>query len=369
MKNLITVLTCLTIVCLSELTVAEEETANEISEDKAVIEEIRRQVEALPKDKQIAVGTEMQRAALDRIKTKSARQNVLASLGDLYAAQGQIDEALKFYRQAIDIEGISQLATYSRIKAIELLKSSGKDEEAKRLTEALSEIYTELADDKKLLDENVVAMKLDRLIQENKYNEAVEKCRQLYEQFPDNRQVLLHYAEKIPQAIRKKGDYENAIAWYEKLFNFFASAKNNEVFYSNYISALMYCSTGCDESQLARIEKAIQEFEQSFPDHRSVPVFFASFADLFRTKGLDETAQRYYQRALIHPKITADVKKAIQQMLADMNEESIARENGGLATSEAEGSSIYRKFFFAMNVCVILALTSLLLYRRILAKK
>jgi tetratricopeptide (TPR) repeat protein len=271
---------------------------------------------------------------------------------------------VQFYKQAIDVDPTSELATYCRLKQISILEHSGKDDEASQLIRDLDAVRKGGPPfaGKALLDENVVAAKVELLVQKAEYDQAVKYCKKYYESFPDSRDVLLHYAEKVPFALRKERKYEEAIAWYEKLLKDFSSAKDNSIFYSNYITALSYCRTECDQTQLERIRKAIEEFAKNFPDNRNVSVFYAAYADVCRTIGQDEVAQEYYKRALAHPGVTEEMKQAIGQMIATIGADRIRRKNNVLEEAAAR-TSYFKSIFIWLNVCVVIVI-ALILFRR-----
>lgn len=339
---------------------AAQEPEDASAHDKKVMSEVRRQVEALPKDKQIVVGTEIQRAALNKLKTEWARQRALASLGDLYAAQGELQDSAEFYRKAIEVNPVTELATYSRLKAAAVLRKTGQIEDADQLVDELHAVTTG-RDGKLALDENVVSVKVDAMISEGQLEKAVSYCADLSRQFPSSRSILLHYSGRVPIALKRKGDHEAAVTWYSKIFKAFDDASMDSSFVCNYISALRYCDPTCTAEQLERLRLAIEEFAASFPGDLNVPVFFATYADSCRTKGQDESARTYYKKAMGHPKVSEEVKQAITRMLGAIESDQVRRERTG-STGSRVGSG--RWILITGNAFAIAALMCWLAHRK-----
>jgi tetratricopeptide (TPR) repeat protein len=309
-----TVLSYVMLCCLPGLHVSAQVGVSPSESDAQIVAECRRQVEALPKEKQLVVGTEILRSALDKLKTKSWRQRLLVSLGDLHFEQGMLAESGRFYKEAIDVDSASELAVYSRLRVADLLKRSGKTEEADRIIDDLQPIRQRGRDGKTWLDENVVAAKVDAMIGRGRFQEAVDYCEKLSREYPASSHVLVSYAEKVPISLIAEAKHEEAIQWYEKIHKNFAAARTKSRFNCNYISALRYCDPKYDEKQLARLRRAIDEFAVNFPDDLNVPVFFATYADTLQNKGQHESAKVYYNKAIKHPKVSLQVKEAITRL-------------------------------------------------------
>jgi len=338
-----------------------QETADATAQDMEVLESVRKQVEALPKDKQIVVGAELVRSALARMKTKPMRQRVMVSLGDLYAEQGVLDESVQFYTQAIEVAQSTELATYSRLRVASVLRRSGKNEEADRFVNELQAVRVQSRDGKASLDENVVSVKVDAMISAAQFDEAVAYCRELSREFPASRNALLYYAERVPNALMKDHKQEEAIEFYSRIRKDFEGAKTNALFNRNYISALRYCDPACSESQLERLRIAIDEFGQSFPNDPNAALFFATYADSLHHQGRDEQAKQYYKKAIEHPKVPVEVKQAILRMLDTIETDELRRAG---KTSVKPGLVGTRRLLLLVNGVVIVVFVAWLAYRK-----
>lgn len=292
-----------------------QEDDNAIAHDRQVIAEVRREVEALPKDKRLVVGTEIQRGALKKLKTTRFRQRAMISLGDLYEEQGKFEESAQFYSEGIDLDPSSRLAAYGRLRAASVFQRLGQEEQATRLMQEHDVVRNPDGDGKDFLDLNVVAAKIEAMIGEERFDEVITYCVILSRKFPSDRDMLLSCAEKVPLAFRRQAKHEEAITWYETIRGKMDAATSNPNFASNYITALKYCDDECNERQSARIRSAIDEFAKSFPNHSNVPIFFAAYADTSLNAGQIEIARAYYKKAIEHPKVPAEVKRAITRVL------------------------------------------------------
>lgn len=369
MRVTLIMLLCITFCFLQRCASADVDVTPVVEHDAKIIAELRRQVEALPKDKQLVAGTKIVLSALDKLMTTAARQNVLVSLGDLYAEQGLLEESGRFYGQASDVNPGSELAAYSRLKAAGVFMRGGKNKEAYRLIDELQPVR-KLASGKAFLDENVVAAKVDVMINRGQLGEAIAYCENFSREYPDSAGVLLIYAEKVPLAVRKSGKDDDAIAWYERIHKTFRAAKLNPQFSCNYIAALRSCDFNCTERELERLQRAIDDFSVRFPNDINVPVFCAAYADALYNKGDNDGARTYYSKALKHPKVSRDVKGAITRVLGDMDAELMKKKDRqGLSRGLTKANSNSTLYSVAGNLLLAVAFGGWLLCRNRGGKK
>ncbi|NBI90451.1 tetratricopeptide repeat protein [Lachnospiraceae bacterium] len=190
----------------------------------------------------------------------------LVNTATAYRAAGKAQQALQYYRQALQIyghllpEGDYRFAGLYNNMSI-LLEQMGENEEAVALLQKALEIVRKLTESEveqatTLTNLALLYFKLDR---EKEAGESLKEALELFEKNGNNQETDAHYSAALAgvgEAYYRIGDYENSLASYEKAL---AEVKKHFGENQSYAVLCENCAAVCDCLQNA--EKA-EEFRK-----------------------------------------------------------------------------------------------------------
>ncbi|MFY7851775.1 MAG: tetratricopeptide repeat protein, partial [Brevundimonas sp.] len=97
---------------------------------KALMDEVRREIEAIPEATRESEGIAILEEALPRFPSEATRQRVLVSIGELSAKLGRTNDAIDAFRRGLNLAADPVLSSACRTRLAELLSAQGRTEEA-----------------------------------------------------------------------------------------------------------------------------------------------------------------------------------------------------------------------------------------------
>lgn len=270
---------------------------------KALMDEVRREIEAIPEATRESEGIAILEEALPRFPSEATRQRVLVSIGELSAKLGRTNDAIDAFRRGLNLAADPVLSSACRTRLAELLSAQGRTEEAAAVLAVVPEPdadrlgVSDLPSDRTDDVFEAERKRIELLIDQGKDEEGFERLVRFSNVYPRHVREPLVLFERITAPMYLAGDYANAICWRRRAAEAFPHAAADPMFMSNAVVELQGAAQ-LDEAMKEPATAAMLAFVERFPDHGSTASFLKALGISSEMSGDLEAAKGYYERIL-----------------------------------------------------------------------
>lgn len=346
------------------------ETSDQEVSDKSLMEELRREIEALPKGAREPEGIAILERSLPRFTSATTRHRVLVSIGELSAKLDRYDQAIDAFRRGLALAADPLLTSACRSRLAELLSAMGRTDEAADVLAAVPEPdadrvgISDLPADRTDDVFEAERKRIELVIDQGKDEEGFERILRFARVYPRHHREPLVMFERITAPMYLAGDYAKAIRWRRRASEALPHASDDPMFMSN-ATVELQAAAQRDEAMKERASEAMIAFVKRFPDHNSAASFLKALGLSSEMAGDLNAAKGFYERILASKLAANDPQRRSATIdLARVTGEPIAPTAIDASPSGKSLDSARRRWLIVSNASLVAAITAWLLYRR-----
>ena len=334
------------------------------------MEELRREIEALPKGAREPEGIAILERSLPRFTSATTRHRVLVSIGELSAKLDRYDQAIDAFRRGLALAADPLLTSACRSRLAELLSAMGRTDEAADVLAAVPEPdadrvgISDLPADRTDDVFEAERKRIELVIDQGKDEEGFGRILRFARVYPRHHREPLVMFERITAPMYLAGDYAKAIRWRRRASEALPHASDDPMFMSN-ATVELQAAAQRDEAMKERASEAMIAFVKRFPDHNSAASFLKALGLSSEMAGDLNAAKGFYERILASKLAANDPQRRSATIdLARVTGEPITPTAIDASPSGKSLDSARRRWLIVGNASLVAAITAWLLYRR-----
>jgi tetratricopeptide (TPR) repeat protein len=338
--------------------------------DQRVMDEIRKEIEAIPEASREIAGVEILDQSISRFALATTQQRVLVSVGELTAKLGQTDKSIDAFKRGLALAADPLLTLTCRMRLAEILSSVGRADEAEAVLatvpapDAVFASPSDLPPDQTDDIYEAERKRIELLIDQGKDEEGFERIVRFAKTYPRHTTAPLILFEHITAPMFLTGDYAGAIRWRRRAAEALPHASENPMFLSNAIVELQGAGR-TDEAMKAEATAAMIAFAERFPDHDSTASFLKALGVSAETAGDRVAAKGYFEKILASNLPPDDPqRRTAADDLARVSGQRIHPATLDSRPTGAPKDHSGRPWLLWLNAALVAAIAAWLLYRR-----
>lgn len=338
--------------------------------DQRVMDEIRKEIEAIPEASREIAGVEILDQSISRFALATTQQRVLVSIGELTAKLGQTDKSIDAFKRGLALAADPLLTLTCRMRLAEILSSVGRADEAEAVLatvpapDAVFASPSDLPPDQTDDIYEAERKRIELLIDQGKDDEGFERIVRFAKTYPRHTTAPLILFEHITGPMFLTGDYAGAIRWRRRAAEALPHASDNPMFLSNAIVELQGAGR-TDEAMKAEATAAMIAFAERFPDHDSTPSFLKELGVSSEMAGDRIAAKGYFEKILASNLPPDDPqRRTATDDLARVSGQRIHPATLDSKRTVAPKDQSGRPWLLWLNAALVAAIAAWLFYRR-----
>ena len=338
--------------------------------DQRVMDEIRKDIEAIPEASREIAGVEILDQSISRFALATTQQRVLVSVGELTAKLGQTDKSIDAFKRGLALAADPLLTLTCRMRLAEILSSVGRADEAEAVLatvpapDAVFASPSDLPPDQTDDIYEAERKRIELLIDQGKDEEGFERILRFAKTYPRHTTAPLILFEHITGPMFLTGDYAGAIRWRRRAAEALPHASDNPMFLSNAIVELQGAGR-TDEAMKAEATAAMIAFVERFPDHNSTASFLKALGVSAEMAGDRVAAKGYFEKILASNLPPDDPqRRTAADDLARVSGQRIHPATLDSKPTGAPKDQSGRPWLLWLNAALVAAIAAWLFYRR-----
>ena len=338
--------------------------------DQRVMDEIRKEIEAIPEASREIAGVEILDQSISRFALATTQQRVLVSVGELTAKLGQTDKSIDAFERGLALAADPLLTLTCRMRLAEILSSVGRADEAEAVLatvpapDAVFASPSDLPPDQTDDIYEAERKRIELLIDQGKDEEGFELIVHFAKTYPRHTTAPLILFEHITGPMFLTGDYARAIRWRCRAAEALPHASDNPMFLSNAIVELQGAGR-TDEAMKAEATAAMIAFVERFPDHNSTASFLKALGVSAEMAGDRIAAKGYFEKILASNLPPDDPqRRTAADDLARVTGQKIHPATLDSKRTDAPKDQSGRPWLLWLNAALVAAIAAWLFYRR-----
>jgi len=310
--------------------------------DQRVMDEIRKDIEAIPEASREIAGVEILDQSISRFALATTQQRVLVSVGELTAKLGQTDKSIDAFKRGLALAADPLLTLTCRMRLAELLSSVGRADEAEAVLapvpapEAVFASPSDLPPDQTDDIYEAERKRIELLIDQGKDEEGFERIVRFAKTYPRHTTAPLILFEHI----------------------------TGPMFLSNAIVELQGAGR-TDKAMKAEATAAMIAFVERFPDHNSTASFLKALGVSAEMAGDRIAAKGYFEKILASNLPPDDPqRRTAADDLARVSGQKIHPATLDSRPTGAPKDQSGRPWLLWLNAALVAAIAGWMLYRR-----
>ena len=338
--------------------------------DQRVMDEIRKDIEAIPEASREIAGVEILDQSISRFALATTQQRVLVSVGELTAKLGQTDKSIDAFERGLALAADPLLTLTCRMRLAEILSSVGRADEAEAVLatvpapDAVFASPSDLPPDQTDDIYEAERKRIELLIDQGKDEEGFERIVRFAKTYPRHTTAPLILFEHITGPMFLTGDYAGSIRWRRRAAEALPHASDNPMFLSNAIVELQGAGR-TDKAMKAEATAAMIAFVERFPDHNSTASFLKALGVSAEMAG-DRVAAKGYFEKILASNLPPDVpqRRTAADDLARVSGQKIHPATLESRPTGAPKDQSGRPWLLWLNAALVAAIAAWLFYRR-----
>ena len=338
--------------------------------DQRVMDEIRKEIEAIPEASREIAGVEILDQSISRFALATTQQRVLVSVGELTAKLGQTDKSIDAFERGLALTADPLLTLTCRMRLAEILSSVGRADEAEAVLatvpapDAVFASPSDLPPDQTDDIYEAERKRIELLIDQGKDEEGFERIVRFAKTYPRHTTAPLILFEHITGPMFLTGDYAGAIRWRRRAAEALPHASDNPMFLSNAIVELQGAGR-TDAAMKAEATAAMIAFVERFPDHNSTASFLKALGVSAEMAGDRIAAKGYFEKILASnlPPDDPQRRTAADDLARVLGQRIHPATLDSKRTDAPKGQSA-RPWLLWLNAALVAAIAAWLIYRR-----
>ena len=338
--------------------------------DQRVMDEIRKEIEAIPEASREIAGVEILDQSISRFALATTQQRVLVSVGELTAKLGQTDKSIDAFERGLALTADPLLTLTCRMRLAEILSSVGRADEAEAVLatvpapDAVFASPSDLPPDQTDDIYEAERKRIELLIDQGKDEEGFERIVRFAKTYPRHTTAPLILFEHITGPMFLTGDYAGAIRWRRRAAEALPHASDNPMFLSNAIVELQGAGR-TDAAMKAEATAAMIAFVERFPDHNSTASFLKALGVSAEMAGDRIAAKGYFEKILASNLPPDDPqRRTAADDLARVTGQKIHPATLDSKRTDAPKGQSARPWLLWLNAALVAAIAAWLIYRR-----